>query len=86
MALNGYHSYRFDKPSHKALHSRNAMQVLGFDLDDPVDFVLCWTPGGNKLGGTATAIRIAEDHNVPVYNLGNPETLEWFKNNFYKEV
>lgn len=86
IALKGYHSVTFARPSHRSLHSRNAMQVLGFDLDDPVDFVLCWTPGGNKLGGTATAIRIAEDHNVPVYNLGNPKTLTWFKKHFYKEV
>jgi len=85
IALKNYHWVNFQKQSSRNFHSRNAMQVLGYHLDDPVDFVLCWTPGGNKLGGTATGIKIAESFGIPVYNLGNPETLEWFKNHFYKE-
>lgn len=85
IALEHYHSIGFAKQSHRSLHSRNAMQVLGLYLDKPASFVVCWTPGGNKLGGTATAIKIAEAHGVPVYNLGNPETLNWFKENFYGE-
>lgn len=52
----------------KRLMVRNGYQVLGFDLQEPVDFVLCWTPEGKKTGGTAQAIRIAEDHDIPVIN------------------
>jgi hypothetical protein len=53
----------------KKLHTRNACQVLGFDLKTPVDFVVCWTPDGKPSGGTRTAVIIAEEHGIPVYNL-----------------
>ncbi len=53
------------------LHGRNCQQVLGRYLDDPVDFVVCWTKGGKTTGGTATAIRVAEANRIPVYNLGS---------------
>lgn len=53
-------------------HTRNAHQVLGVDLHSPVDFVLCWTLNGERIGGTATSIRIAEERNIPVYNFGKP--------------
>jgi hypothetical protein len=53
------------------LMSRNSYQVLGPDLNDPVEFVLCWTDGGLKKGGTAQAIRIADDHGIPIFNLGS---------------
>ena len=63
------------------LHSRNVHQVLGPDLQSPVEFVVCWTPDGaitksettKKTGGTGQAIRIASEYNVPVYNLARPE-------------
>lgn len=53
----------------KRLMSRNGYQILGFDLQKPVDFVLCWTPDGKKIGGTAQGIRIAEHYDIPVINL-----------------
>lgn len=53
----------------RALHARNCQQVLGPLLDDPVRAVVCWTPGGREQGGTATAIRIARSHAIPVFNL-----------------
>ena len=52
------------------MHSRNCHQILGYDLQSPVDAVVCWTPDGNVVGGTATAIRIALKYNIPVFNLG----------------
>lgn len=58
--------------SHKHLHARNAHQVLGYDLETPSKFVICWTPGGRIEGGTATAIRIAGLYGIPVFNLGLP--------------
>lgn len=50
-------------------HGRNVYQVLGLELDRKSAFVICWTRGGKATGGTATAIRIAEAHAIPVYNL-----------------
>lgn len=58
----------------RKLHARNAHQVLGRTLDEPVAFVLCWTPRGETVGGTATAIRIAELYGIPVVNLGASPT------------
>jgi hypothetical protein len=63
----------------KTLHGRNVYQVLGLSLDKPSAFLICWTPDGcesattrtKQTGGTATAIAIAEKHNVPVINVAN---------------
>lgn len=55
------------------LLARNMHQVLGLTLDAPVDFVVCWTPGGKVQGGTAHAIRLAAMRDIPVYNLARPK-------------
>jgi cell division GTPase FtsZ len=55
----------------RKLHARNAMIVLGKNLDDPVDFIICWTPGGTGSGGTGQALRIARAYGIPVYDLGD---------------
>lgn len=52
----------------RALMARNGYQVLGYQLNDPVDYVLCGTPDMTK-GGTSQAIRIANHYNIPVFNL-----------------
>lgn len=57
----------------KKFMSRNAYQVLGPDLNNPVDFILCWTKDGKALGGTGQAIRIANDYQIPVFNLRNED-------------
>lgn len=49
--------------------ARNSHQVMGKNMDDPVDFVLCWTPEGEICGGTGQAIRIAKFYNIPVINI-----------------
>lgn len=54
----------------RGMHSRNCHQILGYDLKSPVDAVICWTPDGAVVGGTATAIRIAMKYDIPVFNLG----------------
>lgn len=59
----------------RALHGRNSLIVLGKDCDDPVDFVVCWTPRGTANGGTGQAIRIAYSYDIPVFNLFNVEQL-----------
>lgn len=58
------------RPIAKKMHARNCYIVLGETLDKPVDFIICWTEGGRMLGGTAQALRIAIDYDIPVFNLG----------------
>lgn len=55
----------------KRLHARNCQQILGQDLDDPVSLVICWTLSGGVSGGTATAMKIAMQNNIPIVNLAN---------------
>lgn len=55
----------------KKLHARNVQQILGKNLDKPVKFVLCWTPEGKEIGGTRTAIVLAHEHHIPVFNFFN---------------
>lgn len=57
----------------RMLMARNVHQVLGYDLEHPIRFVLCWTPGGAVTGGTGQALRIAEDHDISIFNLAIPE-------------
>ena len=60
----------------KKFHARNCHQVLGLDLNDPVEFVVCWTPEGAVTGGTGQAIRLAISNNVPVFNFGASGAME----------
>jgi hypothetical protein len=57
-------------PAIRCLMARNTYQVLGPALDDPVLFVLCWTPEGKSGGGTGQAIRIAKGLDIPVFDFG----------------
>lgn len=54
----------------KKLHGRNAMIILGENLDSPVEFVVCWTKNGTGGGGTGQALRIAKDYRIKIYDLG----------------
>lgn len=67
------------KPAAKKLIARDAYQILGMDLNSPVNFVICYTAGGRVDGGTGQAIRIAMDHNIPVVNAGAYPDLGDFK-------
>jgi hypothetical protein len=53
-------------------HARNVQIVLGEKLNNPVDFLVCWTPEGRKIGGTRTGIIVAEDNKIPIVNFANP--------------
>ena len=57
-------------PAVRKLHARNAA-VLGVTLDPPVDAAIAFTAEGRVEGGTGMAIRIAEAHGIPVFNLGS---------------
>lgn len=66
------------KGTTKKLMARNVQQVMGENVDQPCDFVLCWTPDGcntglmrtKDTGGTGQAIATATKYNIPVFNLG----------------
>lgn len=64
----------------RKLHARNVHIILGRNLDAPVRFVICYTPGGLGTGGTGLGIRLAKAYNVPVYDVGynslTPTTLQ----------
>lgn len=62
------------------LLARNGFQILGQDLETPVDFVLCWTWDGGDSGGTGQAIRIARANMIPVFNLANLEDMNMLYN------
>lgn len=50
-------------------HARNVHQVLGQLLNQPSEFVVCWTKGGKAVDGTRTAIKVAEQNGIEVINL-----------------
>lgn len=66
----------------KVLHGRNCYQILGKSLDKPVDFVICWTHQGLLQGGTSTAIKLANKHNIKVYNFGKRSVIKDFEKEF----
>lgn len=63
----------------RAFHTRNVYQVLGYDLQTPTKFILCWH---NESGGTLQACRIAEYYRIPIFNMKYPlwkfELIEMF--------
>lgn len=82
-----YHPY-WDNLSRggRALMTRNSFQALGLNLDRPADFIVCYTDGGKLKGGTAQALRIAADYQIPVFNAGNyanEQDLKAAFNQFY---
>jgi hypothetical protein len=59
-------------PFARKLMARNAMQILGPKLNHPADLVITWTEMGLRKGGTGQALRIAEEYDIKVINLGSP--------------
>ena len=60
----------------RGMHMRNVHQILGYNLDYPVDAVVTWVKEdayGNPKGGTATAIKLAREYGIPVFNLNTPD-------------
>ena len=58
-------------PAVRKLHARNAAVLLSEMLNRPVDACVAWSAQGRIEGGTGMAIRIAEAHGIPVFNLGS---------------
>lgn len=63
-------------PEALELHARNTYQILGQDLNTPVNVVICWTEGGRGEGGTGQALRLAKMLNIPIMDFGNYKTTE----------
>lgn len=62
------------------LHARNTYQILGQDLNTPVQFVVCWTEGGRGEGGTGQALRLAKMLNIPILDFGVYDAQEgWYQ-------
>lgn len=71
---------KFLKPPVILLHSRNYRQCIGINAPNS-EFLICWTPGGKKQGGTATAWSVAEHYNIPVFNL-----FDWSVDSILKKL
>lgn len=68
------------KPFTRGLIARNMMQILGPKGDDPVKFMICWTPADIKDGGgTGYAVRCAASRKIPIYNLHDESILNKFR-------
>ena len=66
----------------RRLHARNVYQILGWDLNSPSHFVVCYTErpydDPKAVGGTLFGIKLAEKHEIPVYNFYVRGTRERF--------
>ena len=60
----------------KKLQARNSHQILGWDLESPSNFVVCYTEGGKRKGGTGQALRLAESLNIPIFDFGLGEEVK----------
>lgn len=69
----------------KRLHARNGMQILGRELNEPADFVVCWTKDGGPTGGTGQAIRLAMSRDIKIYNLYFDSHLQELRE-FYRSL
>lgn len=52
----------------RKLHGRNCQIILGENLQEPAEFVVCYTPS-EEYGGTSLGIRLARRKGILVYNL-----------------
>jgi hypothetical protein len=55
-------------PKASLFMARNFRQVVGMNEPNS-EFVIAWTPGGEQVGGTAQAMRIAKKYGVTVVNM-----------------
>lgn len=60
----------------KALFARNTLIILGPTLDNPVDWVVCWTD--NTTGGTAHALKLAKANDVRIFNLHEKKVFDGY--------
>lgn len=68
--------YNLLKPYVKKLMARNSQIILGVNCNKPVEFVVCWTPGGRWVGRTSQGMRIAESYGIDICNIFYPHQLK----------
>ncbi len=68
------------------LHTRNVCQIIGNNIHNPVlsNFVLCYTYNGEYVGGTATAMHLADHFQIPIFNYGYYKTFSECKKELKK--
>lgn len=72
MAMSIHPAWEACKQGARKMHTRNVFQVLGKTLDQPSKMLIAWTrldSRGNPKGGTATAINLARENGIEVFNL-----------------
>lgn len=72
-------AWRNQRRGSRALQCRNTNQVLGPNVgtSPKTSLVICWTKNGDEVGGTAQALRIANDNDIAILNLGDPRYRGW---------
>ena len=85
IASDHHSGWKHMKSSVRRLMVRNVFQVFGGNLDQKVDFIICWTVNGRVAGGTGEALRIAETYDIRVYNLYLSSTVEDLRKLYIKE-
>lgn len=70
----------------KKLLARDVYQVLGYDLQTPSSFIVCWTKDGKGSGGTGQAIRIAKAYGIPVFDFGGYDGVEERLDEYIKRI
>ena len=63
-------------PRVRDLHTRNVAILMGADMREPVNAMVCWTENGRVQGGTGMAIRLAQHYRIPVLNLAARDARE----------
>lgn len=63
------------------LLTRDVYQVIGENLDEKADFIVCWTKDAKPIGGTSQAIRLANIYKIPILNLGHIKSVDDFDKN-----
>lgn len=66
----------FHPAPHKLTRGARALHARNYNIIKDASFVMCWTPDGRPVGGTAQAIRIALHAHKQIINLGRAEDLE----------
>lgn len=85
ITANTHPAYHHIGDFERELHIRNAFEVLGTELNQPSNFLLCWTKDGaeakttRETGGTGQAIRLALHYNIPVFNFQAPNFESRFR-------
>ena len=58
------------------MHARNVAILIGADMREPVNAMVCWTENGRVQGGTGMAIRLAQHYRIPILNLATLDVRE----------